>query len=59
MGNINVGERMNKNIAIVVGIIVVGAVLYASGVFAQPWEEPIEPSADIIEGSWKHEITVE
>ena len=50
---------MNKNIAIVVGIILIGAVLYATGVFAQPWEEPIEPSADIIEGSWKHEITVE
>jgi len=50
---------MNKNIAIVIGIILVGAVLYATGVFAQPWEEPIEPSADIIEGSWKQTVTVQ
>jgi len=47
---------MNKNIAIVVGIIVVGAVLYASGVFAQPWEEPI--ISNTVDGSFKHTFEI-
>ena len=48
---------MNKNIAIVVGIIVVGAVLYASGVFSTGIEEPIKN--ELVGGSFKHVVVVE
>lgn len=48
---------MDKIIAIVIGIVLVGAVLYATGVFGTEVEEPIE--SELVGGSFKHVVVVE
>ena len=47
---------MKKYIAIVIGIILVGAVLYATGVFDGEMEEPI--ISNTVDGSFKHTFKI-